>query len=67
MPNTLSIFAANLLQRPLRFIGRLKASHRHHKAIEDLMALDDHLLKDIGLARSDLRFRPRNRNHGRGS
>lgn len=36
---------------------------QHKRALSDLLKLDDHLLRDIGLTRTDVTMMRANRNH----
>jgi uncharacterized protein YjiS (DUF1127 family) len=43
------------LARPIKQgIARVESRHRLRRHVEELMALDDHTLRDIGLSRSEV-------------
>lgn len=35
-------------------LGRAWTAHRHRRVVRDLLAFDDHMLRDIGLTRGDV-------------
>lgn len=48
------------LARPIRQgIGRIAARRRLHRAVKEMMALDDRILRDIGLRRCDIELAAR--------
>lgn len=39
-----------------RFVARLACAYKRQRLRDELMELDDHLLRDVGIARSDIPF-----------
>lgn len=54
--------AAIRLTRLIDWLGALLAAWQHYRMVEALRRLDDHLLRDLGLTREDLRGGERTRN-----
>lgn len=40
----------------VRFVSRLACAYKRQRLCDELMELDDHLLRDIGIARGDIPF-----------
>ena len=56
MPSAISTLAVTALSRSFRTVGILIETPRRHQRIIDLLVLNDHLLRDVGLTRNDLRY-----------
>lgn len=47
----------------LRFAAQIAENHRKRRAIKHLQALDDRMLKDIGISRCEILYRVHGRQH----
>jgi len=56
MPSAISTLAVRALSRSIGIVGILIETPRRHQRIKDLLVLNDHLLRDVGFTRNDLRY-----------
>jgi uncharacterized protein YjiS (DUF1127 family) len=56
MPSAISTLAVRALSRSIGIVGILIETPRRDQRIKDLLVLNDHLLRDVGLTRNDLRY-----------
>jgi uncharacterized protein YjiS (DUF1127 family) len=56
MPSAISTLAVRVLSQSISIAGIVIETPRRHQRIKDLLVLNDHLLRDVGLTRNDLRY-----------